>query len=316
MWGARLLPQRARRALERRRGGNLVHRGARVEDRHADDASVERIELARHDRLQRRHDRASGENRVVSLMRPRRVRGLPVDIDLKAVARCKERSAPRLQHSERHPGEVVQPVDATNGWPLGPCVERAILDHATPAGAAFLRGLEEEPHRIRKLTLQGEALQNARGAHEDRGVAVVAARMHASLGARLPCGTSLLDDWKPVDVRPEADRLRASAREERDRARSSPPARRRARSARHRARRGSGRTCGLPRSRSRDGCAVPGAAAPHPRSLLRQARGRGREVRHSRSGPCADGSRKAAAKACAMGAPRWRAGSARGRLSS
>ena len=71
------------------------------------------------------------------------------------------------------PGRVVHAEDAV----AGEAVEQAVLDHRLGAAAALLGRLEDEMHGAVEVARLGEV---AGGAQQHRGVAVVAAGMHAA----------------------------------------------------------------------------------------------------------------------------------------
>ena len=148
--GARVLAQRAVGALD---GGAIwddVERAARLHDGDADDGRIERIDVACHHRLQGGDDGGGADDRVRAAVWPRGVRTATVDMDLEAVARGHHGAAARGDGTEGEFGPAVERVDLLHLRADAAAVERAFLDHALAAGAAFFGGLEDERHRPRE----------------------------------------------------------------------------------------------------------------------------------------------------------------------
>ncbi len=91
--------------------GNHVPGVAAVHLRHADHARIERMEVARDDRLQR-IDRVRGEeHRILAGVRHRRVRALAGGDDLEDVVGAHQRTGAHRERAERLARPVVHAVD-------------------------------------------------------------------------------------------------------------------------------------------------------------------------------------------------------------
>ena len=121
-------------------------------------------------------------------------------MDLEAVARGHHGAAARGDGTERKFRPAVECVDLLHLRADAAAVERAFLDHALAAGAAFFGGLEDERHRPRERVACRQARENAGGAEQDGGVAVMPAGVHAVGGARGPGAAAAFLDRECIDV--------------------------------------------------------------------------------------------------------------------
>ncbi len=104
-------------------------------------------------------------------------------------------------------------------------LEQPLLDHDAAAALVLLGGLEDEVHGAVEIARLGEILGRA---EQHRGVAVVAAGVHAAGVLRAMAKTVLLVDVQRVEVGAQADRALARAGGERaDHAGAGEPARHR-----------------------------------------------------------------------------------------
>ena len=138
---------------------------------------IDRRDIARHHALQRRRDVGGDDHRIDAGLRPRAVRALAGDVDVEegAARHHRARADGELADVEARP--VVHAEDRVAREPL----EQPVLDHRLGAADALLGGLEDEIHGAVEIARRGEV---PGGAQQHRGVAVVAAGMHAALVRR------------------------------------------------------------------------------------------------------------------------------------
>ena len=130
--------QRAHRAEQRHPVGDDVEGRAAVNRSDGHHGRMHRPHLARHHRLQLRHQRAGGDHRIHRLVRQRRMAGAAAHRDLEPVGGGHRRSRAPAEGAHRHGGMVVEAerhVDAR---------ERAVGDHRGGAAHALLGGLEQQ----------------------------------------------------------------------------------------------------------------------------------------------------------------------------
>mmetsp|Transcript_26339 Transcript_26339/g.57179 ORF Transcript_26339/g.57179 Transcript_26339/m.57179 type:complete len:342 (-) Transcript_26339:363-1388(-) len=172
---------------------------------HVGDANhprVRRVQLARHNWLQRLHQCRGCHDGVRRLVRGGGVPAAAVHDRVEA-ARCgHQRRGVGADVAER---EVVVPeagggVDAEDGArvPEGP-----LLEHAAPACAALLRRLEQQPHRALQRRLL--RLEQTGGAEEHAGVRVVSARVHAPLVSALEVHLCQLVQRQRIEISAQRD---------------------------------------------------------------------------------------------------------------
>ena len=111
--------------------------------------------------------------RIDGEMRMGGVAALAGDADVPAVGRREQRAGLGDDVAERHAGLVVDGEDRV----AGEFLEQPVLDHLARAAAAFLGRLEDEVHGALEVALLAQHLG---GAQQHRGVAVMAAGMHAA----------------------------------------------------------------------------------------------------------------------------------------
>ena len=174
-----LVAQPARGALQRDARGDLVLRLAALDHRDAHHPARQRVEVARHDGLDR-HDRMPRRDHGVAReVRQRRVPGMAVEDDLEARARRHHGAVMHGDGPRRQARPVVPAEDALHREAL----EQPVGDHVARAAAAFLGRLEDQPHRAGPVRV---VQQHARRAQQRRGVPVMAAGMHHARHGRLP----------------------------------------------------------------------------------------------------------------------------------
>ena len=167
--------------------------------RDADDPGIERVQVARDDRLQR-VDRVRGEqHRVFSLVRHRRMRALARRDDLEDVERAHQRPRAHAERARGHSGPVVHPVNGLHREPL----EQALLDHHATAALVLLGRLEDE---IRGAVEPFALRERARRGEQHRRVTVVAARVHLARHSRSVRHAGRLVDVQRVEIGTQANR--------------------------------------------------------------------------------------------------------------
>ena len=212
-----------------------------------DDRGVHRIDVARHDRLQRRHDVRAHHDRIDAVMRHGAVRAHALHHDLEDVVGGHHRAGPHREAADRDARHVVHAVDALDRELL----EQPLLDHDAAAALVLLGGLEDEIDGAVEVLGLGEILG---GAQQHHRVAVMAAGMHLAGDRRFVIEVVGLVHVERVHVGAQADRALAKCPSAARRPRRSWPARgeppcRTASACRRRCRRSA-----LPRRPSRDGC--------------------------------------------------------------
>jgi hypothetical protein len=139
------------------------------------------------------------EHRVDARLGARAVRAAALDVDVEERAARHHRPRAHREGSERHPGPVVHAEHRFAGKAL----EEAVLDHGACAADAFLGGLEDEVHRAVEMPRPGEVFRRA---EEHRGVAVVAAGVHAAVVRGLVAEAVRFPDRQRIHVRAQPDR--------------------------------------------------------------------------------------------------------------
>jgi hypothetical protein len=146
---------------------------ARLEEAHGHDSGVLRIDVAADDGLQRHHDAGARHHRIEGGVRMGGMAALAGDADVPAVRRGEQWSRARHDVAERHARLVVDREHRV----AGEFLEQAVLDHRLAAATAFLRGLEDEVHGALEVAALAQHLGRA---EQHRGVAIMAAGMHAA----------------------------------------------------------------------------------------------------------------------------------------
>ncbi len=190
--------ERAHRAAQHHFFGNHVPGVAAVHLGDADDAGVQRMQVAGDDGLQRL-DRVRGEqHRILALVGHRRVGALAGDDDLEDVERTHQRPGPRRDAAGRQLRPVVHPVDRAHRE----AVEQPLLDHHPPAAFVLLGGLEDEVDGAGAIPA---LRQGGRRAEQHGRVAVVSAGVHPALVAGGVRDSGLFVDVQRVEVGAQAD---------------------------------------------------------------------------------------------------------------
>ncbi len=193
--------KRAHRAIEPGRlGNNVVGRaGVKLGDRN--DASIERIDIARGDGLKRGHDLSAHDHRIDALMGHRRVAAPAFDDDRDLVGRGHERPRAQLEGADRQRRHVMHPIDFLDAER----VHEPVVDHRLRARAAFLGGLKDH-HR-----LAGEVAgfsQAPRRAEQHGGVPVMPAGVHFPRDPGAIGEVGFFLDRQRVHIGAEPDRAR------------------------------------------------------------------------------------------------------------
>ena len=138
-------------------------------DRH--DGRILRIDIARHDALQRRDERRRGNHGIDGVLRFRAMPAPADNADIGLVDRRHGRTRHKTELRRRHARPIVQAEHRIHGKAL----EKAFRQHFPRPGADFFGGLEDEMQRA----VEGTALREIPGGREkDRGVTVVSASVH------------------------------------------------------------------------------------------------------------------------------------------
>ncbi len=139
----RLRVEAAHRAGDGGLGRQHVVAAAAVHARDGQHRRFGRVDAARDDGVELRHELARREQHVGRAVRLRGMAAAAAQHDVEAVGRGHDRTRPRLRVAQRQVGPVVQRVDGVAREAL----EQALLDHHARAAAALFGGLEDEVHR-------------------------------------------------------------------------------------------------------------------------------------------------------------------------
>ena len=167
------------------------------------DRGVHRIDVARHDRLQRGHDVRADHDRVDAVMRHGAVRADALHHDLEDVVGGHHRARAHGEVADRDARPVVHAVDALDRELL----EQPLLDHHPAAALVLLGRLEDEIDRAVEVPGLGQVLG---GAQQHHGVAVMAAGVHLAGDRRLVVEAVGLVHVERVHVGAQADRAAAT----------------------------------------------------------------------------------------------------------
>ena len=169
-----------------------------------DDGGVDRVDVVRHQCLQRHHDARRGDDGVGRAVRHGAVAALAVHGDRGRVHRRHRRAAAERDRAHRHTRRVVQGEDRI----AREAREKALFDHALATARTFFGGLEDQVQRA----VEAPALRQVARRREQRGgVAIMTTGVH---GADAPAGPGEgggLDDGQRVHVGADADGLAAVA---------------------------------------------------------------------------------------------------------
>ena len=174
--------------------------GAGLKDRDRHHRRLDRIDIARHDRLQRGDHLPADHDGIDARLGSRRMGAAAFDLDVDAVGRGHDRSRPDRELPERQPWEIVHAVDLVDGE----AIHQAVLHHRKTACPALLRRLEDHDGGAGEITGLGEIL---RGTEQHRGVAVVPAGMHLAGDGRFVGKVVRLLDRQRVHVGTQPDHL-------------------------------------------------------------------------------------------------------------
>ena len=144
---AHFLVERAHRAGHLHRPRDDVERLARLHHRHRQHRRAHRVDVARHDRLQRDVITCAaiitGSTVFCGIAR---MAALALDVDRELVARRHEAAGADAETAGRHARHVVHAVDLLDAEAL----HQPVLDHRLAAGAAFFGRLEDHAPRCRR----------------------------------------------------------------------------------------------------------------------------------------------------------------------
>ena len=181
--------------------------------RRRDDGCVHRIEVARHDRLQRRHDVRTDHDRVDAMMGHGAVRTDAFHDDLENIVGCHHRAGTDGETANRNARDVVHAVHAFDGELL----EQPLLDHDAATAFVLFGRLEDEVDRTVEVLGLREVLG---GTQQHHRVAVMAAGMHLAGNRRLVVELVGLVNVERIHVGTQADSpLRRPAAQDADHAR-------------------------------------------------------------------------------------------------
>ncbi len=165
-----------------------------------------RIDGAAHHPLQRHHELARRQHRIVAQMRHRGVGTGAPDKNRKSVHGRHHRPHPRadLPHGQARP--VVDGIDRLHREAL----EKPVLDHAHAAALVLLGRLKDEMHGPREIA---PLAQELRRPQQHRRVPVVAAGVHDTRHRRGVGHLRLFLDWQGIELgtQPDGTPTRATA---------------------------------------------------------------------------------------------------------
>ncbi len=165
---------------------------------------IDRVDVARRDRLQGQHDLRPDDERVDAVMRMRGMAAPALDVDVEAVRGGEHRTGASRHVADRDAGLVVHREHRV----AGEFVEQPLLHHDPAAAIAFLARLEDEMHGAFEIARLGEV---ARRAEQHRRVPVMAAGMHLSVMRRAVRELVRLLHRQAVHIGPQPDRAQRVA---------------------------------------------------------------------------------------------------------
>jgi hypothetical protein len=165
---------------------------------------IHRIDVARHNGLQRRHDVRAHDHRVDAVVRHCTVGADALDDDLEDVVGGHHRTGAHGELANRNPRDVVHAVDALDRELL----EQPLFHHDASAAFVLLGRLEDEIDRAVKVLCLGQVLGRTQQHHR---VTVVAAGVHLARDRRLVIELVGLVDVERVHVGAEPNRPLRSA---------------------------------------------------------------------------------------------------------
>ena len=161
----------AHSAANCRLGGNDIKAVAGIEPGDAEHRRLQRINIARDNRLQRGDGVRGGENAVIGLMRHAGVAARRPDGRRKNIEPRHQRSSLGDKGAERHIGQVMHAIDRFHGK----FFEQALLDHAPGAAFIFFSRLKNKIDNAVKIARSGK-FGDRRQQH--RRMAVMTAGVH------------------------------------------------------------------------------------------------------------------------------------------
>ena len=177
---------------------------AGMEARHAHHRRIQRIRVARHQRLQCLHQRTAGQHHVHRLMRHRGVAAMAGDLDFEAIGAGHHRTFGHADAAGGQAGPVVQAEHHVHREAL----EQPLLDHDPPAAFMLLRRLENEIHGAVEVAQPAQRLGRA---EKHCRMAVVAAGVHPAVVRRMVRKGIQFLQGQGVHVGAQADRAPAAA---------------------------------------------------------------------------------------------------------
>ena len=173
---------------------------AGVELAHRNHRGVQRIDGARHDRLQGLDQLRPDQDGIDAFVRTRRVAAQPLDPDIDGVRRRHDRTGPDRERADRNSGAVVHAIDLV----AGETVHQPVLDHRGGSRAALFRRLEDDDRIAGEIPGLGEI---ARRAQQHRGVPVMATGVHLARRLRRVRQIGRLLDRQRIHVGAQPDHL-------------------------------------------------------------------------------------------------------------
>ena len=173
---------------------------ARLEHADRDHGGLQRIDVARHHRLQLVDDLGADQDGIDAQMRPRRVAALAFERNLDVIGRRHHGAGTDGELADRQAGIVVHAVDFVDAE----TADQPVLDHRQGAGATLLRRLEDDHGGAGEIAGLGQVF---RGAEQHGGVAVMAAGVHLARHRGLVRQPGLFLERQRVHVGAQPDHL-------------------------------------------------------------------------------------------------------------
>ena len=167
--------QRAHRAEQGRRLRDDIVSETGIEGADRDHDIVERVDVARDDRLDVGNDLRGDQHGIDRQVRLGGMAALAFDLDADAVGSGEQRAGAEREGADGHARRVVHAVDFLDAEP----VHHAIIDHFPATAAALFGWLEDDRDGAVEITGLGEIFG---GPQQHGGMAVMAAGMHLAVG--------------------------------------------------------------------------------------------------------------------------------------
>ena len=147
--------------------------GVRIRLHHAagNHPAFQRIDIARHHRLQGDDDLGRDQHRIDPDLRQRGMAALAGHGDLEFVGCRHQPALADREMTERNARHIVQPIEFLNL----PALDQPVIEHRLRAGLAFLGGLEDDDGGAVEIARLGQVSGRA---EQHRAVPVMAAGMH------------------------------------------------------------------------------------------------------------------------------------------